>query len=207
MAKYKYKKYFYAEDPEYRSSRCYFYYNEGCSIASKNCPGTNNCEIYQKKMATIKSEIERRNESKALIEKAYIENQKKNSETHYNLRVIISYDFPLGGMRDKNNNLLHQHMFALKMCDFDYKDEAGEILNSTDINIKSVIIKKGNNYYNAYIDDTKVHDVKIMTSSIFTVKSIDIIHPIDSKIIMNLINNSVLSTRDNKYGYVYFIDD
>lgn len=178
MGKFKYKKYLYAEDIEYRREKCYLYNNEQCSTESEKCASMNNCTKYQNYLAKKSKRADEKN-------KLYIQNhlnrikKERGKSTHYDTLIIFDYTFNKNGSKNENGLLIHNHMFSFILEDDDYFDD--EIYPNSDIHIANVMLKMNDMYYLAFIDRNKVVNIDLDKLTIFfCIKTIDVEHPIES---------------------------
>lgn len=178
MGKFKYKKYLYAEDIEYRREKCYLYNNEQCSTESEKCASMNNCTKYQNYLAKKSKRADEKN-------KLYIQNylnrikKERGKSTHYDTLIIFDYTFNKNGSKNENGLLIHNHMFSFILEDDDYFDD--EIYPNSDIHIANVMLKMNDMYYLAFIDRSKVVNIDLDKLTIFfCIKTIDVEHPIRS---------------------------
>lgn len=201
MGKYKYKKYLYTENPEYKREGCYLYKNESCSTESKNCPGMKNCVKFQNNLAYKSKSVEKRNASYIQNYLDKLKKEKLNSLTHYNSIVVFNYEFDKHGNKNENGLLIYNHMFSFILKNIKYVED--ELYDDSDINIANVLLKMDGLYYLAFVNREKVLNINMEKDTVFfCIKTIDINHPISS--INDTSLNLLFSGNDKKFGNIYF---
>ncbi|RGI01763.1 hypothetical protein DW704_07350 [Coprobacillus sp. AM26-5AC] len=201
MGKYKYKKYLYTENPEYKREGCYLYKNESCSMESKNCPGMKNCVKFQNNLAYKSKSVEKRNASYIQNYLDKLKKEKINSLTHYNSIVVFNYEFDKHGNKNENGLLIYNHMFSFILKNIKYVED--ELYDDYDINIANILLKMDGLYYLAFVNREKVLNINMEKDTVFfCIKTIDINHPISS--INDTSLNLLFSGNDKKFGNIYF---